>query len=284
MKRVELKHIPLRVYFWDRFIPWVPRLFLASFLVQYFAVTLDLWMGQRLFGQARWTDGLLVVLATGSLLASCARTLPAQNVIFAATLVATLGSALHTLGTVTGVPFGPIRFTDRIGQVLFHPLPWAIPLLWIILIFSSRGVARLIMRRRRGTKTYGFWVMGITTALVLALVAGLEPFATRVEAFWLWQPSRARLTWYDAPWVNFLGWTVSTLVILAFVTPLLINKRPGKSAPPDYPPLAVWLLIQLLFLNGALVKKLWPAVAVASLTSLLVIALVLLALRKTAET
>ena len=106
----------------------------------------------------------------------------------------------------------------------------------------------------------------------------------RVEAFWLWQPSRARLTWYDAPWVNFLGWTVSTLLILAFVTPLLINKRPGKSAPPDYPPLAVWLLIQLLFLTGALVKKLWPAVAVASLTSLLVITLVLLALRKTADT
>ena len=127
------------------------------------------------------------------------------------------------------------------------------------IILASRGVARLMLRPWRKTQNYGFRVIGLTTALVVLFDVGLEPFATRVKRYWFWNPTKLRLDWYAAPGVNFFGWAVTTLLILAFATPALINKKPGPPPPPDYIPLVVWLLFNLLFATGAAVHHLWPA-------------------------
>ena len=52
-----------------------------------------------------------------------------------------------------------------------------------------------------------------------------------------------------------------TLLILAFVTPAMINKQLSKRSAPDFHPLAVWLGAVLLFATGAAVHGLWLAVA-----------------------
>jgi hypothetical protein len=71
--------------------------------------------------------------------------------------------------------------------------------------------------------------------------------------------------------VNFIGWAVTTLLILAFVTPFLLNKRPVKN-PPDYHPLVVWLVLSLLLLTGAAVHHLWLAtVTIAAQSGLLAV-------------
>ena len=52
-----------------------------------------------------------------------------------------------------------------------------------------------------------------------------------------------------------------TLLTLAFVTPVLINKKASaKQRPPDYHPLAVWVLLDVLFAVGTATQQLWPAV------------------------
>ena len=86
--------------------------------------------------------------------------------------------------------------------------------------------------------------------------------------YWLWNPTKLRFDWYSAPWINSFGWAVSTLLILAFVTPSLINKKPGPQPPPDYAPLVIWLLINLLFATGAAVHHLWPALGLICLYSI----------------
>ena len=43
-----------------------------------------------------------------------------------------------------------------------------------------------------------------------------------------------------------------------------------KQPPPDYYPLAVWLLVNALFATGAAVNHLWPAVVLIGVVSLLV--------------
>jgi uncharacterized membrane protein len=129
-----------------------------------------------------------------------------------------------------------------------------------------------MLRPWRKTQTYGFKLIGITTLLVVLLDAGLEPFATRVKHYWLWNPTKVKLDWYSTPWVNFFGWAVTALLILAFVTPALINKKPGPQPPPEYSPLVVWLLLNVLFATGAAVHHLWPAVGVIGLGSVVVAA------------
>ena len=74
-----------------------------------------------------------------------------------------------------------------------------------------------------------------------------DPFASRLHHYWFWTPTKFPVTWQGAPLVNFLGWVAVSLLILAFVTPMLINKRPKGKSSPDYHPLGIWLGAVLLF-------------------------------------
>src|SRR6266567_453189 len=124
MKRVALKGIPLRT---NRFAGWSStfhRIFFGLFVIQFAFFWIRLWKPEALFGNGRWPDGLLVVLATGTTLAWQARQLPGQNVMMASIIIAFIAGAVVSLEALTGIPFGPISYTTNIGQELFHPLPW----------------------------------------------------------------------------------------------------------------------------------------------------------------
>ena len=263
MRRVALNKIPLRT---ASFMGWGDKIrgcFLALFLLQLLLVGLRVWWPAALFGNARWPDGVLIVLATATTLASLARQLPGQNVMLAAVLISSIAGAVQTLGARTAIPFGPYVYTANIGQRLFEPLPWAVPLVWLVIILNARGVARLILRPWRKTQAYGFWLMGWTALLVVVFDFALEPFATQVKHYWFWNPTKLPLDWYSTPWVNFLGWAATTLLILAFVTPSLINKKPVKH-PPDYHPLLIWVLLNALLVIGEAKHHLWPAALLVS--------------------
>jgi putative membrane protein len=225
-----------------------------------------LWTRWPNFGEAaRWPDGLLVVLTAATTVTSLSRRLPAQNVILASAIIVFIAGAVQTLGAVSGIPFGPYYYTKRIGQVLFEPLPWGVPLVWLVVILNARGTGRLILRPWRKTRNYGFWLMGLTVLLAVLFDLGLEPFATEVKKFWKWSPSHAGLYWYSTPWVNFIGWAATVVMILAFATPSLINKKPEKKPvkhPPDYHPLVIWALLNLMFLTGTVSHQLWLAAGV----------------------
>jgi uncharacterized membrane protein len=206
----------------------------------------------------RWTEATCLLLATASTVVALARRLPAQNVLLACGLIALMGGAVQTLGAATGIPFGAHTYTDSAGWRVFDILPWPMPLMWVVVILNARGVARLILRPWRMSKTYGFRVIGLTCVLAVAFDFALEPFASQVNRFWIWQMPTAVPAWHTAPWSNFLGWLTTSLLILAFVTPGLINKKPVRH-PPDYHPLDVWLVLNLIFAAGTATHGLWLA-------------------------
>jgi putative membrane protein len=254
-----------------RFSKWSASL-LA--LVSYGLVLLVLVGNLRLPGKPGWPDALLVFTATLATLAALACQLPAQNTMLGAVVIALIGSLAHSLGAATAMPFGPFSYTAEAGPRLLNILAWPMPFVWVVAVLNSRGVARLILRPWRKLRTYGFWLIGVTVALTVLFDAGLEPFAAVVKRYWLWQPTRIPVTWGGAPVTNFLGWLLTALLILAFATPALIDKRarPG-SRPPDYHPLGVWLLAMILFATGAALRQLWLPVAYCAVTSLVVIVL-----------
>ena len=270
MRRVVLKDITLRTTRFAGLSPKVHRVLLGLFLVQCVLVWARLCLPRPPLGNARWPDGVLVVLATATGLAGLVCQLPGQNVMLAALTIGFIGGAVQSVGALTAIPFGPYVYTEHIGQQLFYPLPWAVPLIWITVLVVSRGVARLMLRPWRKTQNYGFRLIGITTLLVVLLDVGLEPYATGVKHYWFWNPTKLRFDWYGAPWVNFFGWAVTALLILAFATPSFINKKPMPQPPPDHAPLVEWLALNVLFATGAAVHHFWPAVAVISLGSLAV--------------
>lgn len=204
----------------------------------------------------------LLLLATASTLIALARRLPAQNVALVAVMIAVIGSAAHALAAKTGMPFGPILFGAAAGLKLFDTLPWIMPFLWIIAVLNSRGVARLVLRPWRKTRTYGFWLMGLTALLVTLFDFALEPFATHIRHYWIWTATGFSLIPQGAPVSNPVGWFAVTLLILAFTTPALINKQLSKRRGADLHSPAVWLGTILLCGTAAALHGFWVVVAV----------------------
>jgi uncharacterized membrane protein len=268
MRRIALQVESLGGSPFSGWAQWIRRILFILFFLQFGLVWWRVLQPGSLFPEARWPEGVLLVLAAATLIASLTRQLPAQNVMLASIIIAVLAGAVQTLGALTHIPFGPYVYTDRIGQQLFYPLPWAVPLLWVVFILAARGTGRLMLRPWRKASNYGFRLIAVSTLLVLLLDFGLEPFATRLQHYWFWHPIKLRFDWYDTPWVNFLGWVVTTVLILAFATPSLINKKPGPQPPAEYLPLIVWLMLNLLFATGATIHQLWPAVGLIGTTSL----------------
>ena len=219
-----------------------------------------------------WPEAVLVVAGTLTTLVSQTRRLPTQNVILTAVVIALIGGSVQAVGAVTAIPFGPFKYTELAGPRILGTLAWPIPLLWVIVVLNSRGVARLILRPWRKLRNYGFWLIGITAALTVLFDVALEPFAAVVKHYWLWDPTRLPLTWGGAPVTNFLGWLLAALLILGFATPAMIDKRQQRSPnrPPDYHPLGVWLLAVTLFAVGSATKQLWLATAVCAGLGILV--------------
>ena len=164
------------------------------------------------------------------------------------------------LGARTGLPFGQFLYSSRIGPLIFKTLPWALPLVWVIAVLSSRGVARLILRPWRKTKTYGFRIIGLTAVLTFLFDMAFDPFASHVRHYWLWLPTNLPVAWQGAPLMNFLSWTFAALLILLFITPVLIVKRPRAKTAPDLQPLCLWLGAILVFGIGCALNRIWPAV------------------------
>src|SRR4051794_22847744 len=189
MSRSALKNIPLRANPFSGLAPKVHWVLFSLFLMQIALVCLGLWVPALSFGGARWPEGLLLVLATATTVSALLRQLPGQNIILAATIIVFIAGAIHVVGATTAIPFGPIVYTDRLGQMLFHPLPWALPVIWVFALLTSRGIGRLILRPWRKTQNYGFWLMGLTALLVILFDLSLEPYATQVRKFRLWNPS-----------------------------------------------------------------------------------------------
>jgi putative membrane protein len=211
---------------------------------------------------AGWADAVLIILATASTLAAAWRRLPLQNVLLATAGIALIGGGFSALGARTDLPFGPFVFTSGIGLLMFKTLPWAMPLVWVVVVLNARGVARLILRPWRKTKAYGFRLIGVTALLVLLFDLALDPFASHVKHFWLWLPTAWPLTWQGASFVNFLAWALISVLILLLVTPVLIVKKPRQKSGPDFHPLGLWLGAILLFGTGCAVTGLWtPVVA-----------------------
>jgi uncharacterized membrane protein len=222
-------------------------------------------------GLASWAEAVFLLLATATILLALARVLPAQNVLWAAAMIAAISGVVEGISVKTGIPFGARLYTGDLGWELLGVLPWPVPLIWVAAILSSRGVARLILRPWRKMASYGFRVIGLTSLLTLVFDFNLEPFASTANAWWIWTAPGAIPVWYHDPWSNSLGWTATTLIILGFTTPWLINKSQARRAPPDYHPLVVWLALLLVPATGNAMQQLWLAAGFGLLAAAVVV-------------
>lgn len=207
-----------------------------------------------------WPDILFLLISSACLSLGLARQVPLVNVVGTVCLTLLFGTLVLLVGTQTGIPFGPFRYNLNLDPKILDLLPPVAPLMWITVLFSARGVIRLVLRPWRKINSYGFWLIGLTALLAILTDLALDPFATHARHYWNWHPTKVPFTWYGATFVNFLSWGAVTVLIFAFVTPLLINKQLSRKNVPDYHPLLIWIAVMIIVTAGAAGAKLWPAV------------------------
>jgi len=234
-------------------------------LASYLIVIWQTVVAQSLPRLTHWAEATLLIGAGMATFAALTRRLSWIKVLIGVIAIAIIGTAAHATGAATSMPFGPFTYTDEIGPRLWKVIAWPMTVLWLVAALNARGVARMILRPWRKTKRYGFWVIGLATVLLMAFVLALDPYASKVRTFWVWQPTRFNFTWFGMPWTNLWGWGLTALVAYAFATPFLVNKEARRrKQPPDYQPLIIWDLALLLFAVSAGIAGQWLVVAVSA--------------------
>ena len=125
------------------------------------------------------------------------------------------------LNALRGLPFGPLAYTDVLGNRIAHLIPLAVPLLWLTLFLCSRHTLFFFLPR---ATQWPRWQVALGTAVLVTLTdLNLEPLAWKVRAWWMWYPGQAdHPAW--PPVQNFAAWFATAfLLTLAF--------RPSPRAP-----------------------------------------------------
>ncbi len=190
----------------------------------------------------------LLVLAACASAASLARELPAQNVVLAVVLIVALSFAMDLVISAARLALEPPQDRGNASISIF----WAAPLIRVFTLLNSRGLARLLLRSKLQNPNYGLWVLGLTALLAFVLEMDLA----LVLRFWSADAGGSLAASWIASGCNLLA----LVVVVSFVTPSLIVKRPGgrEFQPAATAACGAWFSAALLFLTSAAIHALWP--------------------------
>ena len=155
-----------------------------------------------------------------------------------AVIILVASTIFEWIGTRTGFPFGPYRYTDNFGWRLGGVVPLAIPLAWFVVLICGRyAVLRLYAAASRLEIALGVAVIAVLTDL------NLEYVAWKVRAYWVWYPQSHRVppTW--PPMQNYAAWFVLSFVLAYLLPP---NHELCLQRPSPWRPILVLALMNAL--------------------------------------
>lgn len=137
-----------------------------------------------------------------------------------------------------GWPLGPVFYPENFGWKIVN-VPFAIPLLWFVIVVGSREtVMRLLPRAGHLAISFG------TALLSLLSIALLDPIVWQYRAWWLWYPKAVDGA-NHAPIPNYVTWFVLSLILAWFMRSTRIAP-PGESRP--WSPVIVWGVVNCITL------------------------------------
>lgn len=120
-------------------------------------------------------------------------------------------------GVNTGFPFGVYSYTNVLLPII-NGVPLAITFAWYVVAASSLMAAKHLLKGSGAAA-----VIAVSSASILAADILLEPFASFMNGYWLWESS-------TIPMQNFLSWLVLGSVYSFAIMGLL--KWKGESLVP----------------------------------------------------
>ncbi len=137
----------------------------------------------------------------------------------------------ESFGVATGKIYGSYHYTDTLGPKFLGLVPYLIPLAWFMMMYPALVMAQKLARASnpRG------WKMLVTAAIgglmMTAWDLAMDPVMVSA-GHWVWDGGASTQMYFGIPIQNFLGWWVTSVVIL-LVFFLITNKFKTGSAPPE---------------------------------------------------
>ncbi len=157
------------------------------------------------------------------------------------------GLAVEAVGLRTGLPFGDYVYSAAFTRTVLG-VPWVVPLAWAMFAYPALVLARRIAR----------------SPIVIPVVGGLalsawdlflDPMMT-AEGYWRFTDASYALPHVPSvPGVNFLGWFVTAVAMMA-----VLDRLPDHIVPEGQPALLfMWTYVSSVVANLFFLDRPWVA-------------------------
>jgi putative membrane protein len=136
-------------------------------------------------------------------------------IFFFASSVITL--SMELLGTSTGFPFGPYSYTSLLGFKILDHVPYAIPLSWFYMGFTSYMLASVIvsrLMRGQANRKQTLYSLGLGAYFLTVWDLALDPAMASTYLplhFWTWHLTGP---YFGMPISNLVGWSLTGLAFM----------------------------------------------------------------------
>lgn len=180
-----------------------------------------------------WTGTVTITLYALIMLGVEIRTAGAGPALATAGVVSAIFYSVEWIGMTTGFPFGRYEYTGVLTP-LVAGVPVAIAAAWYSTLTATRRIA---LHLAAGTAQRRILTATLAGLLTVALDLLLEPFASQVNGYWLWEGGRV-------PFQNYAAW-----LVLATLGVWVLSGNTGSTEQvrtPGYTAVA-WLVYSLQF-------------------------------------
>lgn len=178
----------------------------------------------------------LVVLGIGASLLHMAHTQGWRATLWLLGICVVLAGAIELIGTLTGFPFGPYTYTDRMGPKFLGHVPYLIPPSWFMMLYPALHISFMLGVSRRWAP---FSAAALLTLWDVAMDAAVSTSkinpGTAAFVYWFWEVDGA---FYGMPLQNWLGW-FATGALLSWI---YLRVTPDWRESHALTPLGVWLV------------------------------------------
>ncbi|MCS7273551.1 MAG: carotenoid biosynthesis protein [Fimbriimonadales bacterium] len=222
------------------------------------------------------TLGILCTLfGIGASLFHMAHTQGWRATLWLLSICTVLAGAVELIGILTGFPFGPYEYTDRLGPKFLGHLPYIIPPSWFMMLYPALHISFMLQLPR--------WAVPFSAAALLTLwdvamdaavsTSRVNP-GTAAFVYWLWDVDGA---FYGMPLQNWLGWFATGLLLSWVYLKVVPEWRPSHALTP----LVIWLIQGATMAGLAFWIKRPLATLIWSVGALVVVRLALVKRRET---
>lgn len=197
---------------------WIQRLYLIALGLAVFLFPFGLVFvaGGLLPPQYSWTASVIIILnAIVTLLSEFRAVAPRRALLLFALLTALL-FVIEYVGVTTGYPFGIYEYTATLGGLVVG-VPMAIPLAWYTTVINAWRIGNAL------APASAAGAMMVAGLLTLAMDVALEPMASAVTGYWLWDGGTVPVQNYIS-WVGFV--MLSSILLKRFYDRAARHSRP----------------------------------------------------------